>query len=194
VMYYAALRPEEAVDLRRDHLVSLPHSGWGEVLLTGATPFVGAQWTDDGRNRQRRGLKHRATGDTTRVPLHPDAVELLRAHLEREGTRPGTRLFRGPRGGMLGTTTYGNVWRRARLAVFGEAEAAGSLLARRPCDLRHACVSTWLAAGVPAPQVAEWAGHSVAVLLRVYAKCIAGQADHALSRILDVTNPGEPPA
>ena len=44
-----------------------------------------------------------------------------------------------------------------------------------PCGvLRHAAVSTWLNGGVPPTQVAEWAGHSVAVLLRVYAKCIAG--------------------
>jgi hypothetical protein len=41
-------------------------------------------------------------------------------------------------------------------------------------DLRHACVSTWLNGGVPPTQVVEWAGHSVAVLLRVYAKRIAG--------------------
>jgi hypothetical protein len=40
---------------------------------------------------------------------------------------------------------------------------------------RHAAVSTWLNAGVPAPQVAEWAGHSLNVLLRVYAKCIVDQ-------------------
>jgi hypothetical protein len=32
------------------------------------------------------------------------------------------------------------------------------------------------------PQVAEWAGHSVAVLLRVYAKCIAGQEEAARHR------------
>jgi integrase len=193
LMYYAALRPEEAVCLRTDQL-RLPDEGWGEVLLTNATPYVGSQWTDDGKARQERGLKHRATGDTRRVPLHPELVALLKAHIEREGTRHGGLLFRGPRGGMLGTTTYGNVWRRARVAVFGEAEAARSLLARRPYELRHACVSTWLAAGVPAPQVAEWAGHSVAVLLRVYAKCIAGQADQALRRILEVTSPGDEPA
>jgi hypothetical protein len=47
------------------------------------------------------------------------------------------------------------------------------LTARRaPYDLRHACVSTWLNAGVPATWVAEWAGHSVEVLMRVCAKCI----------------------
>jgi integrase len=59
----------------------------------------------------------------------------------------------------------------------------------RPYDLRHAAVSLWLNSGVPATQVAEWAGHSVHVLLKVYAKCLYGQ-DHAakerISRALDV--------
>jgi len=35
-------------------------------------------------------------------------------------------------------------------------------------DLRHACLSTWLSGGVYPAQVAEWAGHSVDVLLRIY--------------------------
>jgi hypothetical protein len=52
-----------------------------------------------------------------------------------------------------------------------------------PYDLRHAPGSTWLNAGIPPTQVAEWAGHSVAVLLRVYAKCIAGQEDGARHRV-----------
>jgi hypothetical protein len=61
------------------------------------------------------------------------------------------------------------VFHKARGAAFTEQEAA-SLAARRPYDLRHAAVSTWLNAGVAPPQVAEWAGHSVDVLLRVYAR------------------------
>jgi len=60
---------------------------------------------------------------------------------------------------------------------------AASPLARRPYDLRHAAVSTWLNGGVPATQVAEWAGHSVNVMLRVYAKCIAGQDDALRRRV-----------
>ena len=52
---------------------------------------------------------------------------------------------------------------------------AASPLAGRPYDLRHACLSTWLDAGVDPTQVAEWAGNSVEVLLRVYAKCIHGR-------------------
>jgi hypothetical protein len=44
-----------------------------------------------------------------------------------------------------------------------------------PVDLRHAAVSTWVNATGDAARVAEWAaGHSLAVLLRVYAKCIDG--------------------
>ena len=56
-----------------------------------------------------------------------------------------------------------------------------------PYALRHAAVSTWLNAGVAPPQVAEWAGHSVTVLLCIYAKCIAGQQDEAMRRIYDAT-------
>ncbi|WP_208818977.1 MULTISPECIES: hypothetical protein [Pseudonocardia] len=44
-------------------------------------------------------------------------------------------------------------------------------------------MSTWLNGGVPATQVAQWAGHSVNVLLRVYAKCIAGQDDALRRRV-----------
>jgi hypothetical protein len=44
-------------------------------------------------------------------------------------------------------------------------------------------VSFWLNAGVPAAEVAERAGHSVDVLLKVYAKCIDGQEESVNSRI-----------
>jgi hypothetical protein len=46
-------------------------------------------------------------------------------------------------------------------------------------------VSTWLNAGVDPTQVAAWAGHSVQVLLQVYAKCIAGRDEIARRRIED---------
>jgi len=64
-----------------------------------------------------------------------------------------------------------------------------SPLARRPYDLRHAAVSLWLNAGVPATEVARRAGHSVAVLLKVYAHCIDGQAGAANQRITDALTP-----
>jgi integrase len=60
-----------------------------------------------------------------------------------------------------------------------------SPLGRRPYDLRHAAVSLWLNSGVPATEVARRAGHGIAVLLKIYAHCIDGQADAANRRITD---------
>ena len=52
-------------------------------------------------------------------------------------------------------------------------------------DLRHVAVSLWLNSGAPATEVACRARHGVAVLLKVYAHCIDGQADAANKRIND---------
>src|SRR5690606_36738920 len=124
---------------------------------------------------------------------HPDLVAILRWHIDTFESSPDNRIFVA-RVGIAGrplprpfskpmamSTAY-RVWKLAREAALTPSEVA-SPLGRRPYDLRHACVSTWLNAGVPAPQVAMWAGHSVNVLLRVYAKCIAGQEAQALQRI-----------
>jgi integrase len=75
------------------------------------------------------------------------------------------------------------MWKKLRERAFGKKEAAASKLAKRPYDLRHAAVSTWLASGVEAPRVAAWAGHGVDVLLRVYAKLLDGEEDVARKRI-----------
>jgi hypothetical protein len=53
------------------------------------------------------------------------------------------------------------VWDIARALALTPVHVAA--LAGRPYDLRHAAVSTWLNAGVPAAEVAERAGHSVEV-------------------------------
>ena len=46
-------------------------------------------------------------------------------------------------------------------------------------------MSLWLNSGVPATEVARRAGHGVAVLLKIYAHCIDGQADAVNQRITD---------
>ena len=69
------------------------------------------------------------------------------------------------------------------LASVAHAAARSRWYSFRPDDLRHACVSTWHNAGVAATQVAEWAGQSVDVLLRIYAKCVEGQDEAAKKRI-----------
>jgi integrase len=180
-MYFAALRPAEAATLRKSNL-ALPSDGWGELLLESSTPEAGASWTDSGRRREERQLKHLAKGETRIVPCAPELTALLHEHLTAFGTGSDGLLFRGVRGGELAESTYCRTWRRAREDALTTDEAA-SPLARRPYDLRHAAVSTWLNAGVPSTQAAEWAGHSVAVLLQIYAKCIVGQEDAARRRI-----------
>jgi integrase len=182
-MYFAALRPAEAATLRKRNL-ALPEEGWGELLLESSTPEAGASWTNSGRRREERQLKHRAKGETRVVPCPPELTALLHEHMEAFGTGPDGLLFRGVRGGQLAESTYCRTWRRAREDALTADEVA-SPLARRPYDLRHAAVSTWLNAGVPSTQVAEWAGHSVAVLLQIYAKCVAGQEDAARWRIAE---------
>jgi hypothetical protein len=68
----------------------------------------------------------------------------------------------------------------------GPYPSPAALPARPPSyDLRHAAVSLWLNSGVPATEVARRAGHGVAVLLKIYAHCIDGQADAANKRITD---------
>ena len=48
------------------------------------------------------------------------------------------------------------------------------LFRKRPYDLRHSGITWRLNSGVPATEVAAWAGHSVEMLMRVYARCVAG--------------------
>lgn len=132
--------------------------------------------------RDQRSLKHRAVGDGRRVPCAPDLAKLLVKHLERWGTDDDGRLFTGEHGGELATITYVRLWDRARSAALTPEQTA-SPLARRPYDLRHAAVSTWLTSGVPAAQVVSWAGHSVAVLHDVYAKCLDGHEELSLERL-----------
>ena len=45
---------------------------------------------------------------------------------------------------------------------------------KRPYDLRHSGITWRLNSGVPATEVAAWAGHSVEMLMRVYVRCMAG--------------------
>lgn len=180
-MYYAALRPAEAAALREEAL-DLPEEGWGWLHLSASVPSTGASWSDSGGTFDTRQLKHRARKDTRDVPCPPPLTRLLHQHLAAHRTASDGRLFRGRHGNPVPESVYGDVWREARQTALKPAEVA-SPLARRPYDLRHACVSLWLNAGVPATQVAEWAGHSAQVLWRVYAKCVLGQEEAAKRRI-----------
>jgi integrase len=187
-MYYAGTRPSEALALTRSDITLPDKPGeWGILRLRENDPEVTTAWTDNGE-RKARQLKHRARGEVRYTPITPHLAELLQRHLDVYGTGAGGRLFVGPRGGPMKESVYTDVWQAARRRVFGD-EAETSPLARRPYDLRHSCVSTWLAGQVDSAQIAEWVGHSVAVLHRVYAHVIPGRGDVARRRIEDVLGP-----
>ncbi|MFB6961890.1 site-specific integrase [Streptomyces sp. NPDC056309] len=180
-LYYAAMRPAEAAALCSTQC-HLPDKGWGILTLRQGIVRAGRNWTDDGTAHETRHLKARAVKDSRPVPIPPHFVRVLRQHLAAHGTAPDGRLFRTNRGGLLQETGYGEVWAKARESVLTESEAA-SLLARRPYDLRHAGVSFWLSSGVDAMECARRAGHSIAVLHRVYAKVLDQSRERANSRI-----------
>jgi integrase len=92
--------------------------------------------------------------------------------------RLSRRVSPGP---VIQDSAYSAVWAGARKKAFTEAQCRPPL-GRRPYDLRHAAVSLWLNSGVPATEVARRAGRGVAVLLKIYAHCIDGQAEAANKR------------
>ena len=114
-LYYAALRPEEAVTLRRDDLI-LPARGRGKMILTAACPRTGGAWTNTGtpdragRSQAPPGRHHprrphparpgQHALPSPRRPWHHAGREAVprrpRRHGQRVGLRP--RLARRPPG------------------------------------------------------------------------------------------------
>jgi integrase len=173
VMYFAGLRPSEAVGLKKTDCF-LPESGWGVLTLHETHPVSGKQWTDSGERHDKRGLKSREATEDRPVPIPPPLVAMLRAHLKEFGTAKDGRLFTNERGGLVGISTYWRVWRDAgEYALPPDLQA--STLRGRPYDLRHTCITTWLNAGVPVVEVARRVGNSPEVIHRVYEGCIYGQ-------------------
>ena len=134
-LYYAALRPSEAVMLREADL-DLPKAGWGRIVLSASASRSGRAWTDEGTARQERGLKHRADNETRTIPVPPVLVRLLRAHIKRFGTTLDGRVFQTARGGILQDSGYNEFWtrpagKRSPQPSTGHRSAAG------PYDLRH---------------------------------------------------------
>ncbi|MFC7589723.1 tyrosine-type recombinase/integrase [Nonomuraea antimicrobica] len=180
-LYFAGLRPAEAIGLRKTDC-HLPEEGWGLLTLEVTRPSSGKQWTDSGTVHDQRGLKQREERDVRPVPIPPELVRILRAHIEEFDGAPDGRLFRNERGNVLGASTYSRAWEEARRFALTPQQVT-SPLAGRPYDLRHAALSTWLNAGVDATVAAERAGNSVEVLLKRYAKCLDGRDGQINRRI-----------
>jgi integrase len=128
-MYYAALRPAEAVNLRKADCV-LPETGWGWLHLARTAPEVGKRSTDSGQLHDDKGLKHRPDDEVRPVPIPPELVAILRWHIAEFGVAPDGRLFRQPNGRVVGSSTYSQVWRAARVYAFTPEQASSPLAAR----------------------------------------------------------------
>jgi integrase len=104
-MYFAALRPAEAVALRQQDC-DLPEEGWGRLILHTSRPIAGKQWADSGEAHDERGIKSRGEGETRPVPIPPELVAILRWHIDEFGVAEDGRLFRSERGGVVAASTY----------------------------------------------------------------------------------------
>ena len=115
------------------------------------------------------------------MPCAPPLTELLHQHLVEFGTADRRAADPERAGDDLSDSTYGRVWQTARVEAF--TPGAASPFARRPYDLRHATVSTWLNGGVPlsrspSGRVTAWPSCSGPTL-----QCVAGQGDVAREQI-----------
>ncbi|MEU6787860.1 hypothetical protein ABZ912_52455 [Nonomuraea angiospora] len=148
LIFFSGIRPSEGLDLKV-HQCRLPMGGgWGSITLEVASPDVGELWTDDGEQRDARGLKHRST-KAVRPRSHSPGTggdpALSPADLPAS---PHWRLLYGGRDqGTVPGPVHQSVWRRARKAALSRAEHA-SAVARRTYDLRHANASMLIAAGM----------------------------------------------
>jgi hypothetical protein len=66
-MYFAALRPAEAVGLRLQDCY-LPETGWGRLTLEKSRPEVNRRWTDTTSAHDERGLKMPVPQDLVKLP------------------------------------------------------------------------------------------------------------------------------
>ena len=186
-LYYAALRPEEAVALRSANLVLARH-GRGKLILTGACPRTGSAWTSTGTPHEPRCLKHRPDGAVRVVPV-PAALA---------GPAPAAPA---------------QVWdRTGRAAVprrpqrHPQRKHLRSHLARRPRDRARPAAGRHVTGPPPvrpaacrpvvvaerhrgARRVAARAGNSVHVLQDVYAHCTDGREDLISQQIEDALDP-----
>ncbi|MEV7427097.1 site-specific integrase [Streptomyces sp. NPDC091212] len=193
-IYYAAMRPGEIAALKSSDCI-LPgnaENAWGELILAESHPEVASGWTDDGTPYERRGLKRRARKATRSVPIPPALVQLLQEHKKRYGAAPDGRLFRAAHGGRVRSTEYCEVWKEARKKTL-TPEDTKTPLAEVPYSLRHAGISLWIKAGVEPPEVARRAGHSLAVMYKVYAKILRGRQAHANQLIAAALDDKESP-
>jgi integrase len=113
-------------------------------------------------------------------------------HIHLFGAGPDERIFRSESRNPLQPSTWWQVWQKVRALGLPPAQRATPLF-QRPYDLRHSGVTWRLNSGVPPAEIAAWAGHSVDMLMRVYAKCMTGLEDVWIGRMTNALHLEDPP-
>jgi len=160
VLYYAGLRPSEAVMLR-PRALHLPPEGWGRIDVVEAD----ISFDEPGEPK---------TGERS-VPIPPVLVEMLRGWLRANSFEDAAYIFRSRTGRRPTASNMARTWQRA-LRMIGHPSL-------RVYDCRHAAATTWLGAGVPLGEVARRMGHSVETLVSTYVGALTGDEALANERI-----------
>ena len=169
IALHLGLRPSEALALRWEDF-DLPDEGWGSVVVSRTT---------DGQG----GFGTTKTNRIRTVPVPPDLVAELRAY---GADRPSGQIFL-TRTGKVPTLSN---WNRA---VKRACEAAG-VEPMTLYDFRHLNATFMLNLGIGPGEIASRLGHSVDVLLSVYAGVTTGDRERANAAIevaLTASDPSE---
>jgi len=151
VLAYGGLRPGEARALR-----------WEDI---GQRTIRVEQATDpDGTRKPTKTSKPRSV----RL-LAPLAADLAAWRAAAGHPADAALIFPRADGGAWTEDNYRNFAR----GPFKRAAAAAGVDIGSPYDLRHSAASLWLHEGINSVQVAQWMGHSPAVLLGTYAHVVA---------------------
>ena len=154
VALHLGLRPSEALALRWEDF-ELPADGWGSVVVSRTTDGEG-------------GFGTTKTNRIRTVPVPPGLVAELRAY---GGEQPSGQAFL-TRTGRIPTLSN---WSRALKRACGSAGVAPMSL----YDFRHLHATLLLNHGIGPGEIAARLGHSVDVLLRVYAGVMTGDRERA---------------
>ena len=102
----------------------------------GRLGVTGGHGLDRSRHREECGLKNRADNETRTIPILPELVKLLRAHIKRYGTTTDGRISRPPGAAPPGFRLRRGVDRGPQGGPYTPAQCR-SPLGRRPYDLRR---------------------------------------------------------
>lgn len=182
---FAGMRPAEVGGLTWADLTLPADGGWGTAAL-GYTEQRPAKRTNAGQTRRRGPLKWREDDEVRHVLLMPRLVTLLLRHREEapvDRRGPDHKVFLNAHKESINPNDASRALRVLREGVFADpasphfVRADHPLRQLTPYGMRHHAATVWLAARVPASNVAEMLGHSYATLVAVYAGWIRTETE-----------------